>query len=538
MTEFDYVVVGAGAAGCVVTRRLVDSGASVLLLEAGRSDRHPYVRVPAGFFRVLKSGHSSWGYKIEPQAGLAGRSFDYPRGKVLGGSGAINGLVQSWGLPFDYDRWASEGCAGWSFSDVKPLFMRSESYAAGDPSQRGRTGPIVIAGGTATHPLVGAFLRAATQAGLPVLADYNSEFRAGVSLAQQTRDGRFRETSATAYLRPVRHRPNLSVQTSALVCSILLDDGRCARGVTYRVGGVEKAAHARKEVIVCGGAVNTPHLLNLSGIGHGDELRAAGIDVKHHLPGVGHGMQDHYTSKVVRRMRGVTTLNQQGRGLRLMGEVVDYLARGRGILTSSPSFVTGYLKSSPELDIPDLQISFIPASFQPGGKFVLEREPGMSMGIWQMRPQSRGSVRTVSPDPDVAPIISPGYLQSEVDQRCVVAALRWGRRLLFSQAFEGYGAEEVMPGEAMSSDEELLDYARRNGGTTYHPASSCRMGADGQAVVDSRLRVHGIDKLRIADASVMPHVTSGNTHAPTVMIAEKAADLILERNRPAEPRTS
>ncbi|WP_184531333.1 GMC family oxidoreductase [Variovorax sp. Sphag1AA] len=529
MSEFDYVVVGGGAAGAVVARRLVDSGASVLLLEAGKSDRHPYVRVPAGFFRVLKSGHSSWGYKIEPQAGLGGRSFDYPRGKVLGGSGAINGLVQSWGLPYDYDRWARDGCEGWSFEDVRPFFMRSESYASGDPTKRGRDGPIVVSDYADLHPVARDFLRAAAETGLPVLADYNSDYRAGVSQAQQTRNGRFRETTATAYLRPVMGRSNLAIKTSALVCSIDLDASRCARGVTYRVDGVEQTATARREVIVCGGTVNTPHLLNLSGIGHGEQLQSAGIAVRHHLPGVGHGMQDHYTSKLVRRLRGMTTLNEQGRGLRLMAEVCNYMVRGKGILTASPSFVTGYLKSSPELDIPDLQISFIPASFELGGKFVLESKPGMSMGVWQMRPESRGHIRTISPRPEVAPIISPGYLQSAVDQKCVVAGLRWARRLLFAKAFAAYGAEEVMPGAEMTTDEQLLDYARRAGGTTYHPVGSCRMGTDDLAVVDRELRVRGVRGLRIADASVMPYVTSGNTHAPTVMIAEKAADLILRK---------
>lgn len=531
MNEFDYVVVGAGAAGSVVARRLVDSGASVLLLEAGKSDRHPYVRVPAGFFKVLKSGHSSWGYKIEPQVGLGGRSFDYPRGKVLGGSGAINGLVQSWGLPYDYDRWAREGCEGWSFDEVRPFFIRSESYAAGDPVKRGRNGPIVVSDYADLHPVARDFLRAATQEGLPVLTDYNSDYRAGVSQAQQTRDGRFRETAATAYLRPVMTRPNLKVVTSALACAIELDDSRCACGVSYRVGGVQRSAKARREVIVCGGTVNTPHLLNLSGIGHGDELQAAGIAVRHHLPGVGHGMQDHYTSKLVRRLRGMTTLNEQGRGLRLMAELGNYMARGKGILTASPSFVTGYLKSAPDLDIPDLQISFIPASFELGGKFVLESKPGMSMGVWQMRPESRGHIRTLSPRPEMAPAISPGYLQSTVDQQCVVAGLRWARRLLFAKAFDAYGAEEVMPGRDLTTDEQLLDYARRTGGTTYHPVGSCRMGSDEEAVVDSQLRVHGIRGLRIADASIMPHVSSGNTHAPTVMVAEKASDLILRESR-------
>ncbi|WPB55926.1 GMC family oxidoreductase [Xylophilus sp. GOD-11R] len=526
---FDYVLVGAGAAGCVLARRLVDSGATVLLLEAGGEDRHPYVRIPAGFFKMLRSGRADWGYSVEPQAGLDGRAFAFPRGRIVGGSGSINGMVQAWGLPYDFDRWAAEGCNGWSFQEVLPYFMKSEHYADGDPRTRGRDGPMMVSGYTDAHPVAHDFLRAATELGVPVHADYNSNGGgSGVGLSQQTRRGRLRETAATAYLQPVRDRPNLEMRTNALACNVLTDQERRATGVVYRQGGRRHTVRALREVVLCGGAINTPHLLQLSGIGDGPALQAAGIVVRHHLPGVGQGLQDHYAARVVRRVHGVSTLNQQGRGARLVGEVLRYLFSGRGILTYSPSFVTGHLKSEPVLERPDLQVSFIPGSFRVGGKYQLEREPGITLGMWQMRPESRGYVRTLSPDPDQAPAISPAYLESPVDQRCIVAALHWCRRFLYAHAFDGYGAEEVQPGAKIRSDEALLSYARQIGGSVFHAASTCRMGVGSDAVVDPELKVHGIRGLRLVDASIMPHLTSANTHAPTVMIAEKAADLLLQ----------
>ncbi len=524
--EFDYVVVGAGAAGAVIARRLTDNGDSVLLLEAGSSDRHPYIQIPAGFIYLLRDSLVSWGYSTQAESGIGGRTLVYPRGKVLGGSGSINGMMQSWGLPYDFDRWASEGCPGWSFNEVRPYFMKSESYAHGNPETRGRSGPIAIADFATPHPIAKDLLRAGQQLGLQTLQDYNSDFREGLGLVQQTRRGRFRETASTAYLRPLRNASNLRIETSAKAVSIDLK-GAKAVGVTYRQGSAMRTVRARREIILSAGSINSPHLLNLSGIGDATQLQSLGIAVKHHLPDVGLNLQDHYVTKTVRRIEGKRTLNEQGRGLNLLAEIANYVLRGKGILTYSFACATGYLKSSPGLKTPDLQISFAPGSFTPGKGYALDPDPGMTLGIWQMRPESRGRVQTRSADPSVAPAITLGYLQSEADQRAAVSAVRWSRRLLFADVFAAYGRDEVFPGPGVNTDDELLEYARRTGGTTFHPVGSCRMGSDERSVVDPQLRVRGVAGLRVADASVMPHITSSNTHAPTVMIAEKAADMII-----------
>ena len=390
MTEHDFVIVGAGTAGAVVARRLVDQGHSVLLLEAGGFARHPYLRIPVGFLPLLRSGYATWRYTTAPEPGLQGRVQAYSRGKVMGGSGAVNGLVHSWGQPVDFDHWAQLGCEGWSFDEVRPFFMKSESYPQGDPATRGRSGPLAITGFSDPHPIARDFLGAAAEFGLPVLDDYNSEFGCGLALVQQTRTGRVRATSATAYLRPLRPSPQFRLETDAHVLSIDLEGAR-AVGVQFRQGGQLRSARARREVVLCAGAINSPHLLQLSGIGDAAQLQPLGIEVKHHLPGVGDNLHDHFVAKVVRRIEGRTCLNEQSKGLRLAWEVMKYVTAGKGILTYSASSVTGHIKSDPGLEEPDLRVSFTPGSFPVSGGYELDVQGGMTLGLWQMRPHSRGT---------------------------------------------------------------------------------------------------------------------------------------------------
>ena len=525
--EFDYIIIGAGAAGCVLADRLsADGGSSVLLLEAGRHDRHPYIRIPAGFFYLLSDPRFNWGYSSAPEPGLDGRRMPYPRGKVVGGSGSINGLWQSRGLPVDYDRWAEQGCTGWSFADIKPYFDRSEAFAPELGTGRGHAGPIKV-DMSQVHPLTARFLEGGPSLQLPIIKDYNSSPGEGLAVVQQTRRGRFRETSATAYLKPALRRPNLDLVTRAHVTGIDIRDGR-AVGVRFRREGrsQEENAVARAEIVLSAGSINSPHLLHLSGIGPAQELADAGIHPVVDLPGVGKNLQDHIVARIVYELPGTATLNQTSRGLRLLGQILRYVLAGDGILTYSAANGTGFLKSRPELPDPDLQLVFTPASYSPEKAGRLDRSSAISLGVWQMRPESRGVLRTVSPDPSIAPEFTLGYLTDERDQRSMVAGLKLCRRLL-DAAFSGQRTNELRPGADVTSDEALLAHIRRTGTTTFHPVGSCRMGLDDGAVVTPELKVRGVRGLRVVDGSVMPNVTSSNTFAPIVAIAEKAADLII-----------
>ena len=529
--SYDYVIVGAGSAGCVLANRLsADRDIRVLLLEAGGSDLHPYVRAPAGFIKTFQNPRFNWCYTTEPVAGADSRPIYFPRGKLLGGSSAINGSLYVRGQPRDFDTWAQLGNRGWSYDEVLPYFRRSEDRSSGADAFHGAGGPQHVSDINERHPICEAFIAGAESLGVPRNPDYNGAEQEGVAYYQRTiRNGR-RHSAATGYLAPIRRRPNLHVVTGAHVLRLDVVE-RQAVGVTYRRGGQTHRAVADGEVVLSAGTINSPHLLQLSGIGPAERLAEIGIAPVHDLPGVGEGLQDHFATRVAHRVVLGRTLNERARGPRLWWEVARWLATGQGVLSLSPAHVGAFIRSHPSLDAPDLQIVFTPASYSEGVTGKLQPFPGMTCGVWQMRPHSRGWVRTRSADPALAPAIQPNYLADEADRRAAVDGLRWARRLLDSAALAPYRGVETTPGPDVQTDDALLAYARARGSTVYHAISTCRMGVDRAAVVGPDLRVHGLDGLRVVDASVMPAMVSANTNAATLMIAEKASDLILDARR-------
>lgn len=528
--EADYVVVGAGAAGCVLADRLSASGRHrVVVLEAGGPDRRLLIKLPAGFSKTIDDPTLNWGYRTAPGPAIGDRVIDFPRGKVIGGSSSINGHLYVRGQGADYDQWAQLGCRGWSYDDVLPYFMRAETRPEGNPSQRGNSGPLWVSDQREPHPLCQAFFEAAAVLGLPSNPDYNSGDQEGTGLYQQLiRSGR-RWSAADAYLRPAMRRANVQVVNRALVERISFEDRR-ATGVVYRKDGRSHRIVAHGEVLLAGGAINSPQLLQLSGIGPGDHLRGLDIEVIHHLPGVGANLRDHYAARLAWRVTGARTLNERARGLALLGEMFRYALTRRGLLAMSPAHAGAFARTRPELATPDMQYFFTPASYEGGrsGRAPLERQPGMSCGCSQLRPESRGWVAAISPDPKAPPEIQPNYLADSIDQTTLVAGMRLARRILAASPLARFVAEETFPGAGARTDEDLLDHARRTGSTIYHPIGSCRMGIDPSAVVDTRLRVVGIQGLRVIDASIMPTMPSGNTYAATNMVAEKGADLVLK----------
>jgi choline dehydrogenase len=530
MTEADYVVIGAGSAGCVLADRLSEGGASVLLLEAGPPDHHPMIHIPAGIRSLIDNPAVNWNFSSEPEAGTSGRRIHWPRGRVIGGSSSINGMLYVRGNRSDYDTWAQMGCRGWSYDDVLPYFRRSESYARGDDAVRGRDGPLVVEDYRTILDLTHRFVEAAQEAGFPFRDDLNDGEQVGVGYSQMTRRGRLRASTARTYLARARRRRNLTVHARSTATGLILEAGRCV-GVRYRRDGAPTQARAIREVIVCGGAVNSPHLLQISGIGPGAHLQQLGVPVIRDLPGVGSNLSDHYVVRVAHRVTGAVSMNELSRAPRSIWEALRWLVTGRGALTFGVTSAQVFTFSREGLASPDLQLLFTPASHDPQRFGNLEPESGMSVAVCPTRPDSRGTIMAGTPDPLAAPVIRPGYLSAATDYAVLLSGIRHTRRIFAAPALTRHSVRETLPGAEVTGDEELREFARNNGITLYHPVGTCKMGEDPMAVVDSRLRVHGVAGLRVVDASVIPVLTTGNTNAPAIMVAEKGAAMILEDSR-------
>ncbi len=538
MDTFDYVIVGAGSAGCVLANRLSeDAGVTVCVLEAGPRDWHPYIHVPAGFIKTFYDPRLNWCYSQEPGPWTAGRRIFAPRGKTLGGSSSINGHIYNRGQHQDFDTWAQLGNRGWGYADVLPYFRRLERrIGAGDDAYRGRDGGLAVTDIGWRDPLCDAFIAGAVSLGIPRNPDYNGRIQEGVSYAQRTIHRGRRVSAATAFLRPAMKRGNVEVRTHAHATGIVFD-GKRAVGVRYARGGRGGAARevrARKEVILSGGAYNSPQLLQLSGVGDPELLQSLGLEVHHALPGVGEGLQDHYAPRSVARVKNIRTINERVRGFNLVLEAIKWAATRRGVLALSPTMVYCFWHSGETTESSDLQLTFTPASYKEGVQGKLEDLPGMTVASWQQRPESRGYVRCRSSDPFEAPLIQTNYLDAELDRRVVVAGMKLARRLLASQPLAPYYEREDFPGPNVVTDDEFLAAATERGTTTFHPGCTCRMGPGSApwAVVDDRLRVHGLEGLRVVDASIMPRMISANLNASTMMIADKASDFIRGKNAP------
>jgi len=550
--QFDWIIVGAGSAGCVLANRLsADPRHRVLLLEAGPADRSPWIHIPLGYGKLFKHAGLNWLYETEPEPELAGRRIAQPRGKVLGGSSSINGLLYVRGHPADYDEWRRAGASGWGWDDVHPYFRRAEDCVGRDDDWHGSGGPLSVSGPRDRHRLCDAFIAAGAEAGLPINHGFNGPEQEGVGYYQATAREGIRCSAAAAYLKPARHRPNLEVITGAQAERVVIENGR-AIGIVFRRDGALQTAQAG-EVILSAGAIGTPQLLQLSGIGPGPLLRSLDLPVTLHAPLVGEGLQDHLQVRLVYRATQRLTINDQLRTLLGRAAVgARYALSRRGPLTVSAGYAGAFVRTDAQLLRPDVQMLFIIFSTQKMGE-RLDDFSGFTVSACPLQPTSRGSVRIVSPQPADHPAITVNYLSTENDRRTAVAGLRSIRRIMAQPAIVPLVAEELAPGRKAQDDEALLEFARTTGSSLYHPVGSVAMG-DSNAPLDPRCRVRGIQGLRVVDGSVMPQIVSGNTNAAIIMIGERAADLILEdaraqsvpaaatltpapavRSRPAEP---
>ncbi len=540
METFDYVIVGAGSAGSVLANRLgEDPDVTICVLEAGPPDLSPFIHIPAGFIYTIKDPKINWLYETEPTEWTAGRAIQQPRGKTLGGSSSINGHIYTRGNRMDYDGWAQRGNLGWGYADVLPYFKRSENRVGeGDDTFRGRGGPLTVTDIDWSHPLTDAFIEGVQTIGIPKAVDYNGAKQEGATYSQRTIAGGRRMSAARAFLRPAQKRGNVQVITNAQATRIILD-GKRATGVAYNKGGRNgkpMQVMARREVILSGGTINSPQLLQVSGVGAPDLLKSLGIEVKHALPGVGENLRDHYAPRFTARVKNIGSLNERTKGLNLLSEIARWGLTRKGILSLSPTLVYCFWRSNPDLDNNDVQFTFTPASYKEGVQSELDDFPGMTIASWQQRPEASGYVRAKSADPFDKPAINPRYLEHETDRRILLAAMRLARRMLTTEPMMRYFDHWIYPTDDLQSDDELLQVAKERGTTTFHPMGTCRMApsSDPTAVVDNQLRVYGLEGLRVVDASVMPMMPSANLNAPTIMIAEKASDMIRGKT-PPEP---
>ncbi|MBT8414126.1 MAG: choline dehydrogenase [Boseongicola sp.] len=526
--EADYVVIGAGSTGCVVANRLsADPSVKVVLLEAGPADWNPWIHIPVGYFKTMHNPSVDWCYRTEPDPGLNGRSIDWPRGKVLGGSSSLNGLLYVRGQAEDYDRWRQMGNTGWGWDDVLPLFKRAEANERGADEFHGDDGPLAVSNMRIQRPICDAWVAAAQAAGYPFNPDYNGGTQEGVGYFQLTTKNGRRCSAAVAYLKPVKHRANLKIVTKALVSRVNIENKR-AVSVTYRdASGGEQVVTARREVVLSGGAINSPQLLMLSGIGDAEQLQANGVDVVHHLPGVGKNLQDHLQARLVFKCNEAT-LNDEVRSLFNQARIaLKYAMFRSGPMTMAASLATGFLKTRDDLATPDIQFHVQPWSADSPGEGV-HPFSAFTMSVCQLRPESRGEIRLDGPSPKSYPTIHPNYLSTETDCRTIVEGVKIARRISEVAPLSSKIAEAFRPDTSLAMDDydATLDWARNNSVSIYHPTGTCKMGSGEDAVVDAELKVHGIEGLRVADCSIMPEIVSGNTNAPAIMIGEKVSDLM------------
>ena len=527
MSTYDYIIVGAGSAGCVLANRLsANPKNQVLLLEAGPEDRNYWIHVPLGYGKNVSNPAVNWCLESEPEEYLYGQRYFLPRGKVLGGSSSINGMVYVRGQVEDYDQWAQMGCRGWSYDDVLPYFRKAEHNERGESEIHGVGGPLGVSDVIDKSIIYDAMIEAGQEIGIPYNDDINGRVQEGIGYHQATiRDGK-RCSTAVAYLNPAKKRPNLRVEADAQAKHVIFK-GKRAVGVAYERKGAPQEARAGTSVILCGGAFASPQLLELSGIGQPGRLKDLGIAVTHELPGVGETLQDHFVVRMRWRIKNAETLNERVHGLRALGEGLKYYLQRKGALTLPTLPIGAFVRTRPELATPDVQFQIFPGSYKAIEDRKLDNEPGVTNGVTMLRLEGRGHVHAKSADPKAQPGIWHNMLATENDRRTTIAGMWMARRMMEAPAMHPYMSFEMTPGPEAQDDDAFLEYARHTGASNWHPAGTCKMGTDPMAVVDPSLKVHGLEGLRVVDASVMPNVVCGNTNAPTIMIAEKAADMIL-----------